>query len=68
MDPAIRGAPGNPEHDVLTRLIQGEAGGEQLSEVELLQNCIFILNAGFILGILFIAFDFLAGIDWLTGQ
>jgi cytochrome P450 len=38
--------PGNPEHDVLTRLIQGEAGGEQLSEVELLQNCIFILNAG----------------------
>jgi cytochrome P450 len=38
--------PGNPDHDVLTRLIQGEAGGEQLSEVELLQNCIFILNAG----------------------
>ena len=38
--------PGDPEHDVLTRLIQGEAGGEQLSEVELLQNCIFILNAG----------------------
>jgi cytochrome P450 len=34
---------------VLTRLIQGEAdekGGEQLSEAELLQNCIFILNAG----------------------
>lgn len=38
--------PGHPEHDVLTRLIQGEAGGEQLSEAELLQNCIFILNAG----------------------
>jgi cytochrome P450 len=38
--------PGNPEHDVLTRLIQGEEGGEQLSEAELLQNCIFILNAG----------------------
>jgi cytochrome P450 len=38
--------PGDPEHDVLTRLIQGEAGGEQLSEKELLQNCIFILNAG----------------------
>ncbi len=35
--------PGDPEHDVLTRLIQSEA---QLSEVELLQNCIFILNAG----------------------
>lgn len=40
-----RQRPGDPEHDVLTRLIQGE-GGEQLSEVELLQNCIFILNAG----------------------
>ena len=40
-----RRAPGDPEHDVLTRLIQGE-GGEQLSEQELLQNCIFILNAG----------------------
>jgi cytochrome P450 len=40
-----RRRPGDPEHDVLTRLIQGE-GGEQLSEVELLQNCIFILNAG----------------------
>jgi hypothetical protein len=40
-----RAAPGDPEHDVLTRLIQGE-GGEQLTEHELLQNCIFILNAG----------------------
>lgn len=40
-----RRRPGDPEHDVLTRLIQGE-GGEQLSELELLQNCIFILNAG----------------------
>ena len=38
--------PGDPEHDVLTRLIQGEAAGEQLSEPELLQNCVFILNAG----------------------
>ena len=38
--------PGDPEHDVLTRLIQGEAAGGQLGEVELLQNCIFILNAG----------------------
>jgi cytochrome P450 len=41
-----RKSPGNPERDVLTRLIQGEQGGEKLSEVELLQNCIFILNAG----------------------
>lgn len=38
--------PGNPEHDVLTRLIQGEEAGEKLGEVELLQNCVFILNAG----------------------
>ena len=39
--------PGDPDHDVLTRLIQAEgAVGEQLSESELLQNCIFILNAG----------------------
>ncbi|HTH77714.1 MAG TPA: cytochrome P450 [Ramlibacter sp.] len=38
--------PGDPEHDVLTRLIQGEGTGEQLSESELLQNCVFILNAG----------------------
>ena len=37
--------PGNPEHDVLTRLIQGD-GGEALTEVELLQNCVFLLNAG----------------------
>jgi cytochrome P450 len=38
--------PGDPEHDVLTRLIQGEAEAEPLSEAELLHNCIFILNAG----------------------
>ena len=38
--------PGDPDHDVLTRLIQGEAAGEQLTETELLQNCVFILNAG----------------------
>lgn len=38
--------PGDPEHDVLTRLIQGEEAGETLSESELLQNCVFILNAG----------------------
>jgi hypothetical protein len=41
-----RQAPGDPERDVLTRLIQGEVDGEHLSEVELLQNCIFLLNAG----------------------
>lgn len=38
--------PGDPEHDVLTRLIQGEDAGQRLSETELLQNCVFILNAG----------------------
>ena len=41
-----RAAPGDPEVDVLTRLIQGTREGETLSETELLQNCIFILNAG----------------------
>ena len=41
-----RQRPGDPEHDVLTRLIQGEDAGERLSETELLQNCVFILNAG----------------------
>ncbi len=42
--------PGDPAHDVLTRLIQGATSGETaqetLSETELLQNCVFILNAG----------------------
>lgn len=41
-----RRQPGDPEHDVLTRLIQGEEAGEKLSETELLHNCVFILNAG----------------------
>jgi len=41
-----RAKPGNPERDVLTRLIQGEANGERLSEKELLHNCIFLLDAG----------------------
>jgi hypothetical protein len=38
--------PGDFESDVLTRLIQGEADGERLTETELLHNCIFLLNAG----------------------
>jgi cytochrome P450 len=41
-----RQTPSDPERDVLTRLIQGEVDGEHLSEMELLQNCIFLLNAG----------------------
>ena len=40
-----RADPGDPETDVLTRLIAGDDGG-QLTEIELIQNCIFILNAG----------------------
>ncbi|MCP9625907.1 cytochrome P450 [Rhodopseudomonas palustris] len=41
-----RAAPGDPERDVLTRLIEGDGSGEQLSSKELLHNCIFLLNAG----------------------
>jgi cytochrome P450 len=41
-----RRKPGDPESDVLTRLIQGESGGERLSAAELYHNCIFLLNAG----------------------
>lgn len=41
-----RRQPGDPERDVLTRLIAYEHEGRRLSEPDLLQNCIFILNAG----------------------
>jgi cytochrome P450 len=45
-----RAHPGNPDTDVLTRLIQGEGGNEnereRLTETELLHQCIFLLNAG----------------------
>jgi len=41
-----RAQPGNPDRDVLTRLIQGETDGERLTPKELLHNCIFLLNAG----------------------
>ena len=41
-----RAKPGNPNQDVLTRLILGEDNGERLSAKELLHNCIFLLNAG----------------------
>jgi cytochrome P450 len=41
-----RAAPGDPETDVLTRLIEGEADGAKLTAKELLHNCIFLLNAG----------------------
>jgi cytochrome P450 len=36
--------PGDPEHDVLTRLIMSE--GEPLAAHELAENCVFLLNAG----------------------
>jgi len=38
--------PGNRHTDVLTRFIQGEAGGERLTDKELYHQCIFLLNAG----------------------
>ncbi|MDE2305568.1 MAG: cytochrome P450 [Gammaproteobacteria bacterium] len=41
-----RRTPGDPETDVLTRLIQGEGDGERLEPKDLLHNCIFLLNAG----------------------
>jgi len=41
-----RQKPGNPDRDVLTRLLEGEADGEKLTAKELLHNCIFLLNAG----------------------
>ncbi|WP_210093462.1 cytochrome P450 [Ruegeria sp. HKCCSP346] len=40
-----RANPGDPATDVLTRLMQDDTDGG-LTEVELYQNCIFILNAG----------------------
>ena len=41
-----RTRPGDPESDVLTRLIQGEKDGERLTDTELYHQCIFLLNAG----------------------
>ena len=41
-----RRMPGDPDVDVLTRLIEGEVDGERLTPQELLHNCIFLLNAG----------------------
>src|SRR5258708_3450018 len=46
LDERRRAKPGNPDRDVLTRLIQGEDNGERLTAKELLHNCIFLLNAG----------------------
>ena len=43
---ARRARPGDPESDVLTRLLLGEKDGEKLTETELTHQCIFLLNAG----------------------
>ncbi|MEM8853433.1 MAG: cytochrome P450 [Pseudomonadota bacterium] len=40
-----RRSPGDPDKDVLTRLIVGD-GADRLDERQLLHNCIFLLNAG----------------------
>ena len=40
-----RAHPGDPDADVLTRLLQGDDQG-QLTDRELMHNCIFMLNAG----------------------
>ncbi|MBS0223071.1 MAG: cytochrome P450 [Proteobacteria bacterium] len=34
------------DHDILGTLIHGEVDGERLTQEELVQNCIFLLNAG----------------------
>ena len=41
-----RKRPGDPERDVLTRLMQQGPDGDRLAQAELLHNCIFLLNAG----------------------
>ena len=43
---ARRRQPGDPESDVLTRLLRGEKDGEKLTDTELYHQCIFLLNAG----------------------
>jgi len=43
---ARRRRPGDPDTDVLTRLIFGDPDEPPLSEMELLHQCIFLLNAG----------------------
>lgn len=41
-----RANPGDPERDVLTRLLRPAPDGARLTETELLHQCIFLLNAG----------------------
>jgi cytochrome P450 len=37
---------GEASEDLITKLLQGEVDGQSLSRAELIQNCIFLLNAG----------------------
>ena len=63
-----RAAPGDPERDILTRLILGDPKGgehgESVSESELLHNVIFILNAGHETTTNLIGNGLLALLDW----
>jgi cytochrome P450 len=63
-----RAAPGDPERDILTRLILGDPKGgergEALSELELLHNVIFILNAGHETTTNLIGNGLIALLDW----
>jgi cytochrome P450 len=38
--------PGEEAEDLISKLLEGEVEGQSLSHVELVQNCIFLLNAG----------------------
>jgi cytochrome P450 len=37
---------GDAAEDLITKLLQGEVDGQRLNRAELVQNCIFLLNAG----------------------
>ncbi|KXS09252.1 putative cytochrome P450 hydroxylase [Gonapodya prolifera JEL478] len=41
-----REKPGDRDTDMLTRLMLGDPNGEKFTETELMQNCVFLLNAG----------------------
>lgn len=60
-----RRQPGDPDHDLLTRLIQAQALDEvALSERELLHNCILLMNAGHETTTNFVANGLVALHDW----
>jgi len=60
-----RQQPGDPDHDLLTRLIQAQALEEvALSERELLHNCILLMNAGHETTTNFVANGLVALHDW----